>query len=145
MKFAVKKDRFITYLISISLSLGLVLTLIPLLVRPVQDVWLSTLLTAGIITLIGWFLKRVYTHSYYALEADHLVIQFGPIHQEVAYRDITQVKPTRNLLAGLALSLDRVAIYKKGRLNQLISPVDKARFIEALKKRIDSPASVDNS
>ncbi len=70
----------------------------------------------------------------YTLEADRLVIRFGVVRVRVPYRDIDEIAPSRTLLAGPALSRDRLLIRHRGGL-ALISPKDKTGFLRDLAAR----------
>ncbi len=135
MKFEVKKDRWLTLLVILPMAIGFIVLLASFALEPLEEVTWPIVLTFISFILIGAFIWQMYTQSYYLLDRDHLRIKFGPFKLKVLYTDITQIKPSRNLLSGMALSLDRVAIYKNGKLWQLISPVDKDRFIQEVKKR----------
>lgn len=76
----------------------------------------------------------------YTLERDHLYIRSGLIRQRIAYKDITGVEPSRNPLSAPALSLQRVKVSYKGWF-QLISPLDRERFIQLLEERVSRAAS----
>lgn len=62
-----------------------------------------------------------------------------PLHvARVPLREIRLVRSTRNPLSSPALSLDRLRI-EYGRRAIMISPDDKARFLEELQKRMPRP------
>jgi hypothetical protein len=70
----------------------------------------------------------------YTLEDDRLVIRFGLVRQRIAYADLEEVAPTRTLISGPALSLDRLAVrHRKG--STLISPKEKDAFLRDLAGR----------
>lgn len=70
----------------------------------------------------------------YTVDGDMLRIRCGPIKQTVAIEEIVSVRSTRNPLASLAFSLDRLEIRYRGGFT-LISPLDKSGFIEVLQER----------
>jgi hypothetical protein len=70
----------------------------------------------------------------YELGPRALVVRSGLFRYRVSYEDIRSISPTRSPLAAPAWSLDRLRIEKaNGYL--LISPKDKATFVEALRAR----------
>lgn len=135
MQFDVKKDRTLTFFVIIPLALGFFIMLLTMASEPLDAVGWPIVFTFLVFIIIGAFIWQIYTQSYYRLDHDGLRIKFGPFKYFVTYEDITQIKSSRNIMSGMALSFDRVAIYKRGRLWQLISPVDKERFIKEVKKR----------
>lgn len=68
----------------------------------------------------------------YTLESDHLLIRCGLIRQRIPYRDITAITPSRSLWSAPALSLQRVKLSYGRTSSQLVSPRDRAAFIQAL-------------
>jgi len=95
----------------------------------------SNLLIATPILLIGaglplWLL--IQTH--YTFTGPLLVIQSGPFKWKIQVSDIRSVEPTRNPISSPALSLDRLQIdYGPGQ-TILVSPTDKAGFMECIRK-----------
>lgn len=135
MRFEVKKDRWLMALVIGPFVIAFVAILASFAFEPLTEVQWPIVFTFLLFIFMGTFIWQMYTQSYYALDQDVLRIKFGPFKLKIAYVDITDIKPSKNMLSGMALSLDRVAIYKKGRLWQLVSPVDKERFIREVKKR----------
>ena len=72
----------------------------------------------------------------YTLESDHLLIRCGLIRQRIAYRDITAITPSRSLWSAPALSLQRVKLSYGRTSSQLVSPRERAVFIQALQHRV---------
>ena len=73
--------------------------------------------------------------TYYEFHGEYLLIRCGPFWRKLLIRDIDSVKPTRNPLASMALSLDRIAIKTRSGSGVMISPSDKARFLKELAKK----------
>jgi hypothetical protein len=74
----------------------------------------------------------------YTLLADQLRIRSGPFRFRVPLAEITAVAPSRSPMSSPACSLDRLEIrYRGDRSRMLISPEDKAGFLEALRRRCD--------
>lgn len=85
------------------------------------------LLTAG---LPVWLL----VDTWYGISQTHLIVHSGPSRTTVPISSIRTIRPTRTVLSAPALSLDRLEVtHDGGRL--VISPADKAGFIQALKER----------
>ena len=72
----------------------------------------------------------------YTLESDHLLIRCGLIRQRIPYRDITAITPSRSLWSAPALSLQRVKLSYGRSSSQLVSPRERAAFIQALQHRV---------
>ncbi|HCU23972.1 MAG TPA: hypothetical protein DF383_03065 [Deltaproteobacteria bacterium] len=84
--------------------------------------------TALLLLLVVWPVR-------YTLTQHDLVIRFGVIRVRISYHSITKVLPTRTILAGPALSMDRLMIhYNDGGL-ALISPLNKEQFLRDLAGR----------
>jgi len=71
----------------------------------------------------------------YELTDDAIVVRFGLLRWRIAYRSLRGVKPTRNIVASPALSLDRLAIDTGGSLAPMISPADRNDFLTDLVAR----------
>jgi hypothetical protein len=77
----------------------------------------------------------VFAATSYTITATELLVRSGPFHWRIALRDVTGVAPTRSLLSGPALSLDRLRIdYGRGR-SIMVSPRDRAGFVAELTRR----------
>jgi membrane protein YdbS with pleckstrin-like domain len=87
----------------------------------------TPLLPVGLVALLSWPTR-------YELHADELVIRSGVIRYRIPYADIRGVAPSRNPLSAPAWSLDRLRI-ERARGYALISPRDRAGFLEALAAR----------
>ena len=72
----------------------------------------------------------------YTLESDHLLIRCGLIRQRIPYRDITAITPSRSVWSAPALSLQRVKLSYGRTSSQLVSPRERAVFIQALQHRV---------
>ncbi|OQB11686.1 MAG: hypothetical protein BWY17_03587 [Deltaproteobacteria bacterium ADurb.Bin207] len=73
----------------------------------------------------------------YGLDATRLVVRFGLVRQQIELNDISSVQPTNNPLSSPALSLDRLQITygKGGTKTVMISPRDRAQFLDILAER----------
>ncbi len=75
--------------------------------------------------------------TFYRLESDRLVARSGPFRWRVNYSDIRSVKRCKTLLAGPALSFDRLLItYGDYNVFLVISPISPDAFQKALESRM---------
>ena len=78
----------------------------------------------------------IFMSTRYTLTPSELRVRSGPFRWVVPLSEVHAVRPTRNPLSSPALSLDRLEIrYGRGR-SLLISPSDKAAFVQALQSRL---------
>jgi hypothetical protein len=78
----------------------------------------------------------------YTFDRVDLDVRCGPFAWRVPLREIRAVTATRNPLSSPALSLDRLRI-DYGRMSSImVSPHDKDGFMQELRKRMPSSASV---
>ncbi len=142
MRFEAKKDPLLVWPLLILMSGGLVLVLMSLNQTLAQGSAPEQAIILGTAALFGLsflFIIDALRRTYYELREDHLYIRFGILQSKVAYQDITEFKESKLLFSSLAWTFDRIAIYKKGRLNVLVGPVEKAAFLKALEKKITPP------
>lgn len=131
MVFPSKIDTWLVLVTGAALLLPLVLG-----VRALQQANFSeSLIAFGSVTAVVLVLVLLVVPCRYTLKSDHLLIQSGLMRQRIPYDRITRVEPTSNPLSAPALSLQRVKISYDG-LFQLVSPVERDRFIEALNHQI---------
>ena len=82
------------------------------------------------------FLLWILYGTSYAFSPGGLHIRSGPFGILVPLAQIDSVVPSRNVLSSPACSLDRLLIsYRQGRRKVLVSPEDKAGFLQALVAR----------
>ncbi len=96
-------------------------------------------IVAAVLMFEAWLFSTVQ----YRIEEGELRIRAAFLRWNIPIRDIRSVTPTGNPLSAPALSLDRLSIVY-GEKEILVSPVDKDRFIEALRavnSRIAAPES----
>ncbi len=72
----------------------------------------------------------------YVLGDDELRVHSGPFTWRVPLREVRAVRPTRNPLSSPALSLDRLRIEYGNDRSIMISPADRERFLEQLRRRV---------
>ena len=125
------KSKVDTWLIAVFVIVALLslIVIVPLLVTASGAAYLIALLVVAIsMGLPLW----IYRTTVYVIDGESLSIKSGPFSWNISLSDINAVKESRSLLSSPAFSLDRLAIdYGNGR-SILVSPLDKAGFIEAL-------------
>jgi hypothetical protein len=132
MRFNGKKDLWLTIFIWASMLIGLGASVYPLFAGFFSVLLLViNLLLIIVILFIFW----IYIDNYIFLYDDYIYVRFGPLREKILYEDLTKVKETHLLLSSLALSLDRIALYKKGSLKSLIAVQDKETFFKVLKQK----------
>jgi uncharacterized membrane protein YdbT with pleckstrin-like domain len=94
----------------------------------------------GAALLIAWLggLAITMVPCYYVLDDAHLMIRAGVWKWHIPYADIQSVQLSNSILAGPALSLQRVEIRSGQAGSILVSPVDRDEFIVALKARMSA-------
>ena len=126
MRFESKIDWWIPVLLFGGLSAGSLTWAIDA-ERPWSD---------GVGLCFGWALSVWITlQTYYEFHGEYLLIRCGPFWRKLLIQDIDSVEPTRNPLASMALSLDRIAIKTRSGSGVMISPSDKTRFLKELAKK----------
>jgi len=82
--------------------------------------------------LIVWLLRS----TYYEVQPQTQMLRVvsGPLTWQISVASINRIKPSHNVLSSPALSLDRLKIYYNRYDEILVSPRDKANFIEALRQ-----------
>ena len=78
--------------------------------------------------LIVWVL--IGTH--YTVDRGTIIVRAGPMRWKIPIDEITAVEATKSPLSSPALSLDRLRIRYGKRRRIMISPADKAGFLEAI-------------
>ncbi|QNE39830.1 PH domain-containing protein [Hymenobacter sp. NBH84] len=79
-----------------------------------------------------WLLRS----TYYEVQPQTQMLRIvsGPLTWQIPVTSITRIKPSHNVLSSPALSLDRLKIYYNRYDEILVSPRDKANFIEVLRQ-----------
>lgn len=115
-----------------------------------KDVWLSVLIWGVIILMIfimiteqnivvyivgilnNVLLLWLWFGTSYRIDDEALIVRSGPFKSTIDIKTIKKLKDTKTLLAGPALSLDRIEIQYKTYDTVIVSPKDKIEFIETL-------------
>lgn len=123
MRFPSKKDLWLGVVVWGAAVFGVVTALI-------ANDWISLGVTVLVWGLVGW----IWFSTGYDVDGDTLHIHSGPLRQTIPVSEITRIRATRNPLASMALSLDRLEI-RSSRRTTMVSPEDKERFIRTLLER----------
>ena len=115
-----------------------------------KDVWLSVLIWGVIILMFfimiteqnivvyivgilnNALLLWLWFGTSYRIDDEALIVRSGPFKSTIDIKTIKKLKATKTLLAGPALSLDRIEIQYKTYDTVIVSPKDKIEFIETL-------------
>jgi len=118
--------------------LGLVLT--TLLFRGLLALRFSITYGFAVLSVLAFVVLIISMFAYpcrYTLMTDHLLIRSGAIRMRIDYAMIRDVRESRAPWAAPALSLERVRIDYAGGF-QLVSPIQRERFMAELKQRVAS-------
>lgn len=132
-QFPSRRDGWLTAVIWIA-ALGCVLAGIAQLESALAPIPKALLLLA-LLASAGFMLWILYGTSYH-FAGDTLHIRSGPFRFRVPLVEVESVEPSRNPLSSPACSLDRLLIrYRAGHGRILVSPEDKAGFLQTLVAR----------
>jgi len=115
-----------------------------------KDTWLA-LVIWGVVILMGWqmvsyksllwsmlslliiaYLLWLWFGTGYKIEGRVIKIRSGPLRRTVKITEITKISATKNPLSAHALSIDRIEIMYGKYDTAIISPKNKAHFINVL-------------
>lgn len=68
----------------------------------------------------------------YKIDDENLIVKSGPFKSTIDIKSIKKLRATKTLLAGPALSIDRIEIQYKRYDSVIVSPKEKNKFIESL-------------
>lgn len=115
-----------------------------------KDAWLSLLIWGVIILMFFMMITEqnivvyivgilnnalllwIWFGTSYRIDDEALIVRSGPFKSTIDIKTIKKLKATKTLLAGPALSLDRIEIQYKTYDTVIVSPKDKIEFIETL-------------
>jgi hypothetical protein len=138
-----KQDKWLTFLVLLS-ALATALAGVAVWGQPGN--LLTRLAVTGVCTLGAIFFIDLLVRTNYTLGRDRLMVRSGVFRWEVPYSAIDAVRPSRTLLSGPALSLDRLAITRNDTwLPLIISPRDQPQFLADLAERDPELMLVDGS
>lgn len=128
--FPSQRDRWIVILL-VTTQTVFIISGIKLLSGAVPLHWAGIACLAASM-FVGWIMVG----TYYVIQLDCLFIRCGCFRWTIPLTSIQEVSPTRSLLSGPALSLERLKIvYQQGgqRRTILISPIQPEDFLADLK------------
>jgi membrane protein YdbS with pleckstrin-like domain len=96
----------------------------------------ADVIAIAIVVVVLAFFVWLYFSTRYTITSQTLLVKAGPFSWVVPLREITSIEPTRNPASSPALSLDRLLIRYGGGDELMVSPVDKAGFMAAIKKQM---------
>lgn len=135
MRFPSKIDTWWYLVLGVLGALTLLLVADGLLSQNTTILWVA----AGFILFDGAIVLPLWLATYYTLEEHCLHIRSGScFNLRIPYEDILRVESTRNPFSSAALSLDRLDVVyrvKSAEGHVLISPKEKAAFLQELAKR----------
>lgn len=98
---------------------------------PTPEHWVAASVTALVLAITIWF----FATTAYDVEAETLVVRYGPIRERVPIASIRRISRSSTLLAGPALSLRRLEVDYGKYDTAIVSPRDQSGFISALLAR----------
>jgi len=96
-----------------------------------QGAWPGVL----IIALVLAFIIHLFATTYYTINGNELYIRSGFIvNVTIDIATITKIESTNTILSSPALSFDRLEVFYNHYDSIVISPGDKAKFVEQLRR-----------
>jgi hypothetical protein len=105
----------------------------------------ATLLMLGVVVAILGIFLWLCASTRYSIIGDFLSVRSGPFSWMIPIDEITSIEPTHNPASSPALSLDRLVIRYGRDAELMVSPKDKAGFVEALKKHSQRDSPTDSA
>ncbi len=133
IRYQSKKDAWLIGILAIAFLITLISVLLTIFTPGAlqQGGWVSV-----IVVVVVWvFVGSLIWPLYYEITPSALMVRSGLLHWEIPLNSIQQVRPTHNILASPALSLDRLRVdySQNGKVRfMLISPKDKPGFLRDL-------------
>lgn len=121
-----------------------------------KDAWLSVLIWGVIILMFFMMITEqnivvyivgilnnalllwLWFGTSYRIDDETLIVRSEPFKSTIDIKTIKKLKATKTLLAGPALSIDRIEIQYKTYDTVIVSPKDKSKFIEILLSKNNS-------
>ena len=115
-----------------------------------KDIWLAVLIWGVIILMFFMMITEqnivvyivgilnnalllwLWFGTNYKIDDEDLIVRSGPFKSTIDIKSIKKLRATKTLLAGPALSIDRIEIQYKRYDSVIISPKEKNKFIESL-------------
>ncbi|HTG36951.1 MAG TPA: PH domain-containing protein [Thermoanaerobaculia bacterium] len=130
--FPSKIDRWIVWLTAIPLTISAAAVTSALLAGPPLP---AAFLMVGLEVLIVAFMVWTCRGTRYLVTDREVIARSGPFRWRIEIAGIESIRPSKNLLSSPAMSLDRLEIRYGGGRRLLISPKDRAGFLEAVVAR----------
>lgn len=123
-KFESKVDFSIVFFLSLLFG--------GMLVKSISDeIWIATVILSFVIA----FIIHMFLTTYYIIDGEILTIKYGFFFSiSLDIKDVKRISESYNIMSSPALSFNRFEILYYKFDTVLISPKDKIRFIEAIKK-----------
>lgn len=115
-----------------------------------KDIWLAVLIWSVIILIFFMMITEqnivvyivgilnnalllwLWFGTNYKIDDEDLIVRSGPFKSTIDIKSIKKLRATKTLLAGPALSIDRIEIQYKRYDSVIVSPKEKNKFIESL-------------
>ena len=115
-----------------------------------KDIWLAVLIWGVIILMFFMMITEqnivvyivgilnnalllwLWFGTNYKIDDENLIVRSGPFKSTIDIKSIKKLRATKTLLAGPALSIDRIEIQYKRYDSVIVSPKEKNKFIESL-------------
>lgn len=115
-----------------------------------KDIWLAVLIWGVIILMFFMMITEqnivvyivgilnnalllwLWFGTNYKIDDEKLIVKTGPFKSTIEIKNIKKLRATKTLLAGPALSIDRIEIQYKRYDFVIVSPKEKQKFIEFL-------------
>lgn len=138
MRFVSKVDGWMIPVMLVAAA-GMVWSLVAVMI--VETPWPLRIGMVLVTVLVIALLFSVLTRTHYTVTDKELRVVSGPFRRSISLSDITSIEPSRNPLSSPALSLDRLKVTYGKRKFVLISPADKAGFLDAVRRATPSDGS----
>lgn len=132
MRFASKVDGWMIPVMIVAVA-GMIWSLVAVMIT--ETPWQIRIVVAIVTVLVIALLFSVLTRTHYTVANGELRVVSGPFRRTISLSDITGVEPTRNPMSSPALSMDRLKVSYGKKKFVLISPADKAGFLNAIERQ----------
>lgn len=132
-KFSSEVDTWIALVLFFSVGFSLYMAIMVLL----ESISLVGILVVAALVLIGAALPLwLFISTKYIVNENELTVQSGPFKWKINIQEIKEVKKTRNPLSSPALSLNRLLITYENNKQIMVSPKERALFIESINQSL---------
>ncbi|GIP40320.1 hypothetical protein J31TS4_36000 [Paenibacillus sp. J31TS4] len=133
MRFAARRDRWLSVVIWATVALLLLSGLSPLVVGGAG--WVGGTILFLVCASFAWLTGSLWVATYYELGESELYIRIGPMARRIPYEQIRQAKPVRSWGSIAATSRQRVEILYGNYEVIYVSPLERELFLKELQKR----------